>query len=116
MQQRTPALAQRGHFRASKINLPVDCHQQLHRLHLPIVRRKRSSRVDKLIGQVFDRMTQNFQRMARLRRNPAAAQNAKANAATGADLGPRNHSLVEEAAMLVILTLVSSALRTLSDR
>jgi NADH-quinone oxidoreductase subunit A len=71
--QGVPTLPHAGNFRARKVNLPIHCHQQLHRFNLCIVRAQRSSRVHELVGQVFDRVPQNFQSAACLGRNSAPA-------------------------------------------
>jgi hypothetical protein len=71
MQQSTAAFTKAGHFRALEIDLAVESHQQLHGFQLLIVRGKRSSRVDKLVGEVFDRMAKNLKGMPGLGRNAA---------------------------------------------
>jgi hypothetical protein len=72
MQQSTAAFAEAGHIRALEVDLAVERHQQLHGLQLLIARAKRLASMDKLVGEVFDRMAKNLKGMPRLRRNAAA--------------------------------------------
>jgi hypothetical protein len=72
MQQRTAALAKAGHFRALEIDLAVERHEQLHGLQLLIMCGKRSAPMNKLVGEVFDRVAQNLKGVPCLGGNVAA--------------------------------------------
>ena len=73
MQQSTAALAKAGYFRALEIDLAVERHEQLHSFQLRIVRGERSALIDKLVGQVFDGVAQNFKSAPCLGCNATAA-------------------------------------------
>lgn len=66
MDQRAPTLADTRNFRTGKINLPVDPHEQLHGLNLRVVRAQRTTRVHKIVSQVIDGISKNFESAASL--------------------------------------------------
>src|ERR1035441_5040296 len=83
MQEREEALAERGHLRALEVNLAIERHQQLHSLQLPVVCRKRTTLVNKLVGKVLDSVPKNFQSTTGLRVDPPPPTCARADGFSG---------------------------------
>ncbi len=76
VQQRAPALAEAGHLRTRKVNLPVRRYQHLYGFHLRIVRGQRPPRMRELVAQVVDCVAKNLQSAARLGRDAPAVRAA----------------------------------------
>jgi len=57
---------------ALAIDFPIESHENLNGLHLPIMGREFCRLVNVLVGQVFDRMTENLQCMTTFQSDMAA--------------------------------------------
>jgi hypothetical protein len=68
------ALSDGGHFGTGKVNLAVHGHEKVDGFQLRICGGQGPAFMDKLIGQVFDGMTENLQSVASLRTDSAATQ------------------------------------------
>jgi hypothetical protein len=72
MHQSAAAFTKAGHFRALKIDLAVERHEQLHCLYLLIVCGERPLAMNELVGEVFDGVAKNLKGMSGLRGNMPA--------------------------------------------
>jgi len=75
MEERKKSLAERRQLRTLKIDLAIQRHQQLHCLQLTVVRGKqstgRTSFVDKLVGEILDRVAEDLECATGLWADPA---------------------------------------------
>src|ERR1039458_10609450 len=83
MQQSPAPLNEARHFRALEIHLAIERHEQLYGLQLLVLCGKLKALMHKLVGEVFDGVSEDFQRAAGLRRDVAAAVGAHTSSGNG---------------------------------
>jgi hypothetical protein len=67
MKQAAHSFSQRRHFRALEVHPSIQCHEQLNRLKLRIIRRERRAALDELVRQIFNCVAQLLQCFSCLR-------------------------------------------------
>src|SRR5271157_3904145 len=82
-QERTPALTGGWRLRALEVHLAIERHEQLHSLHPPVACRERPAIMRKFVGQVLDRVAQDFKGAPRLRGDMPAVVGAQAACESG---------------------------------